>query len=77
MTITITTCKLHPPPRQRERTVSAHEVFVPGIHALVNPSRHDPQGKWSLVAAHPLVDGKNGQLMTFELEADAARFVAD
>jgi hypothetical protein len=66
--------KLYPSPRNRERTIFPHEVFVPHPYALVDPPSYDPQGGWSLFAARRLVDGKNGQLVTFELEGDARRF---
>lgn len=68
--------KLFPSPRNRDRTVFLHEVFVPYPYALVDPPSYGPQGRWSLFAAYRLADGKNGQLVTFELEADAARFQA-
>jgi hypothetical protein len=66
--------KLFPSPRNQHREVFLHEVFVPHPYALVDPPSYDPKGKWSLFAAHRLADGRNGQLVTFELEADAARF---
>ncbi len=75
-TITTDTYKLYPSPRNRHREVFAHEVFVPHPYALVDPPSYDPRGKWSLFAAHRLKDGKNGQLVTFELAEDAARFNA-
>ena len=68
--------KLFPSPRNRFREIFVYEVFVPHPYAIVDPPSYDPQGKWSLFAAHRLADGKNGQLVTFELEADAARFSA-
>ncbi|MDB5900856.1 MAG: hypothetical protein JWP22_469 [Ramlibacter sp.] len=75
------TYKLYPSPRSATRQIFEHEVFVPHAYALVDPPSYDPKGRWSLFAAHRLADGKNGQLVTFELEADAvrfkARFVAD
>ena len=74
--ITTETYKLYPSPRNRERTLFEHEVFVPHPYALVDPPSYDPQGKWTLFAAHRLADGRNGQLVTFELEADAERFKA-
>ncbi len=80
-TFTTRTYKLYPSPRNQHREVFAHEVFVPHPYALVDPPSYDPKGKWSLFAALRLKDGKNGQLVTFELAADAAvfsaRFVAD
>lgn len=73
--------KLFPSPRNRHREIFLHEVFIPHPYAIVDPPSYDPQGKWSLFAAYRLADRKNGQLVTFELEADAqrfeARFVAD
>ncbi len=75
-TITTLTYKLFPSPRNRDRTLFEHEVFVPYPYALVDPPSYDPQGRWSLFAAYRLADGKNGQLVTFELAADAARFQA-
>jgi len=75
-TITTPIYKLFPSPRNRERTLFEHEVFVPYPYALVDPPSYDPRGRWSLFAAYRLADGKNGQLVSFELEADAARFRA-
>ncbi|MBK6005637.1 hypothetical protein JJB11_05985 [Ramlibacter ginsenosidimutans] len=66
--------KLYPSPRNRERRIFEHEVFVPHPYALVDPPSYGPKGRWTLFAAHRLVDGKNGQLVTFELEEDAERF---
>ena len=74
--ITTAVYKLFPSPRNSTREIYAHEVFVPHPYALVDPPSYDPQGKWTLFAAHRLADGKNGQLVTFELEGDAARFRA-
>jgi hypothetical protein len=66
--------KLFPSPRNVHRVVFEHEVFVPHPYALIDlPSFHF-KGKYSLFAAHRLADQKNGQLVTFELEADMARF---
>ncbi|MBC5781512.1 hypothetical protein H8N03_01065 [Ramlibacter sp. USB13] len=73
-TITTELYKLYPSPRNRHREVFLHQVFVPHPYALVDPPSYDPQGRWTLFAAHRLEDGKNGQLVTFELEEDAAKF---
>lgn len=73
-TITTEIYKLYPSPRNRDREVFAHQVFLPHPYALVDPPSYGPQGRWALFAAHRLVDGKNGQLVTFELESDAASF---
>lgn len=74
--LTTTTYKLYPSPRSRDREIFPHEVFVPHPYALVDPPSYDPKGRWSLFGAHRLEDGRNGQLVTFELAADAARFTA-
>jgi hypothetical protein len=70
------TYKLYPSPRSPTREIFRHEIFVPHAYALVDPPSYDPAGRWSLFAAHRLADAKNGQLVTFELESDAARFNA-
>ncbi|MDB5958202.1 hypothetical protein [Ramlibacter sp.] len=74
--ITTETYKLYPSPRNRDHVIFVHEVFVPHPYALVDPPSYDPKGRWTLFAAHRLADGKNGQLVTFELESDAASFRA-
>ncbi|NML44417.1 hypothetical protein HHL11_11685 [Ramlibacter sp. G-1-2-2] len=73
-TINTETYKLYPSPRNPHREIFAHQVFVPHPYALVDPPSYDPKGRWSLYAAHRLADGKNGQLVTYELEADAEKF---
>jgi hypothetical protein len=73
-TITTATYKLYPSPRNAHREIYEHEVFVPHPYALVDPPSYDPRGKWSLFAAHRLADGKNGQLVTYELAQDAETF---
>jgi hypothetical protein len=79
--ITTEIYKLYPSPRNQQRTIFLHEVFVPHPYALVDPPSYDLKGRWTLFGAHRLADGKNGQLVTFELESDAvvfrARFVPD
>ncbi|HSW21003.1 MAG TPA: hypothetical protein VLJ86_27520 [Ramlibacter sp.] len=72
--ITTDTYKLFPSPRNRDREIFLYEVFVPHPYALVDPPSYGLRGKWSLFGAYRLADGKNGQLVTFELEEDAARF---
>ena len=75
-TISTDLYKLFPSPRNAHRVVFEHEVFVPHPYALIDlPSFHF-KGRFSLFAAHRLADRKNGQLVTFELAADAARFTA-
>ncbi|MBI2771088.1 MAG: hypothetical protein HYX47_15805 [Burkholderiales bacterium] len=68
--------KLFPSPRNVHREVFAHEVFVPQPYALIDLPSFYLKGRYSLFAAHRIADGKNGQLATFELEADAQKFNA-
>lgn len=68
--------KLFPSPLNRHREIFEHEVFVSHPYALVDLPAMHLKGKYSLFAAHRLADGKNGQLVTFELEADVATFHA-
>jgi hypothetical protein len=70
------TYKLFPSPRNVHREVFLHEVFVPHPYALIDLPSFRFKGRYSLFAAHRLADGKNGQLVTFELEEEAARFTA-
>ncbi|MDB5750689.1 MAG: hypothetical protein JWP65_1110 [Ramlibacter sp.] len=74
--ITTTVYQLYPSPRNPHRELFAHEVFLPYPYALVDPPSYGPKGRWSLFSARRLADGKNGQLVTFELEADAVKFTA-
>lgn len=73
--------KLFPSPRNKHREVFAHQVFVPHPYALIDLPSFRLEGKYSLFAAHRIADGKNGQLVTFELAGDATlfdrEFVAD
>ena len=66
--------KLFPSPRNLHRVVFEHEVFVPQPYALIDLPSFYLKGKASLFAAHRLADSKAGQLVTFELAADAATF---
>ena len=73
-TIDTDTYKLFPSPRNAHRVVFEHEVFVPHPYALIDLPSFHLKGRYSLFAAHRLADGKNGQLATFEIEADALKF---
>lgn len=75
-TIVTDAYKLFPSPRNVHREVFLHEVFVPHPYALIDLPGFHLQGKCSLFAAYRLADGKHGQLVTFELEADVATFNA-
>lgn len=69
--------KLFPSPRNAHREVFEHEVFVPHPYALIDLPSFYLAGRASLFAACRLSDGKMGQLVTFELETDAAKFTAN
>ncbi|OOG51842.1 hypothetical protein [Polaromonas sp. C04] len=73
-TITTDAYKLFPSPRNVHREVFLHEVFVPHPYALIDLPSFHLKGKSSLFAACRTADMKMGQLVTFELEADAAKF---
>lgn len=74
--ITTGAYKLFPSPRNRHREIFLHELFVPHPYALIDLPSFNLQGRYSLFAAYRLTDGKHGQLVTFELEADVATFHA-
>ncbi|AVP57311.1 hypothetical protein [Pulveribacter suum] len=65
---------LYPSPRNLHRTVFVHQAFVPYPYALIDMDSFALAGRWSLFAAHRKADRKMGQLVTFELEGDCARF---
>lgn len=73
-TITTDEYKLFPSPRNTHRVIFTHQVFVPYPYALIDLPSFHLQGKSSLFAACRLADMKMGQLVTFELEADLAKF---
>lgn len=66
--------KLYPSPRNATRDVFAHQVFVPYPYALIDLPSMDLAGKTTLFGACRLSDMKMGQVVTFELTADQARF---
>ena len=73
-TITTAHYKLFPSPRNAHRVLFEHEVFVPQPYALIDLPSYYLKGRYSLFAACRLSDGKMGQLVTFEEDADVARF---
>ena len=66
--------KLFPSPRNRDKTIFLHEVFVPYPYMLIDLESYSFKGKYSLFAACRLSDGKMGQLVTLELHEDEVRF---
>lgn len=66
--------KLYPSPRNQWREIFEHQVFVPYPYAIIDTEAMDLSGKTTLYAACRLADMKMGQLVTFELAADRARF---
>jgi len=75
-TITTDRYQLFPSPRNAHRVIFEHQVFVPHPYALIDLPAMHLKGKYSLFAASRLADLKQGQLVTFELAADAATFNA-
>lgn len=73
-TITIDGYKLFPSPRNVHRSIFQHQLFLPHPYALIHLPDFDLTGKASLFAAYRLADQKMGQLVSFELEQDIARF---
>lgn len=72
--ITTDRYKLFPSPRNLHPTVFALQVFVPHPYAIIHLPDFNLAGKATLFAACRLADMKMGQLVTFELAADQARF---
>lgn len=66
--------QLYPSPRNTHRILFEHRVFVPYPYALIDLAAMDLQGRYSLFAASRLADSKQGQLVSFENEADLATF---
>lgn len=65
---------LYPNPRNLHRVVFEFHVFVPHPYAIIDIPAMDLQGMTSVFAACRESDKKMGQVVTFELEADVARF---
>jgi len=65
---------LYRSPHSAHRTVFEFHVFVPHPYALIDLPSFALQGRARLFAAHRVADGKMGQLVSFELEADRVRF---
>lgn len=66
---------LYPSPRNISRTVYAHRHFVPHPYALIHLPDYDLTGAATLFSAQRKCDGRMGQLVSFEHEADLARFL--
>lgn len=73
-TITTELYKLYPSPRNAYKDVFAHQVFVPHPYAIIDLAVMDLAGKTTLFAACRLSDMKMGQVVSFELAADQAKF---
>ena len=65
---------LYPSPHNLHREIFVHHCFVLQPYALIDLPSFRLQGRYSLFAAYRKVDGKMGQLVTFELEPDRLRF---
>ena len=66
--------KLYPSPRNLHRDIFEHQVFVPYPHATIDLDVMELSGKTTLFAACRLSDMKMGQLVTFDLAPDQAKF---
>lgn len=66
--------KLYPSPRNTHKDVFEHQVFVPYPYAIIDLEVMELAGKTTLFAACRLSDMKMGQLVSFELTSDQARF---
>ena len=73
-TITTDRYKLYPSPRNLVRDVFEHQVFVPHPYAIIDLDVMELAGKTTLFGACRLSDMKMGQVVSFELTADMARF---
>jgi len=73
-TIDIPGYKLFPSPRNRHRDVFSVQVFVPYPYALIVLEDFHFAGRATLFAACRASDGKMGQLVSFELDADREKF---
>lgn len=65
---------LYPSPRNEHRVVFEHQHFVLYPYALIHLPDYDFKGRATLFSAQRKSDGKMGQLVTCELEADIQRF---
>ncbi|MFT4241063.1 MAG: hypothetical protein QM569_02160 [Acidovorax sp.] len=72
--ITTDLYKLYPSPRNEHRDVFAHQVFVPHPYAIIDLAIMELAGRTTLFAACRLSDMKMGQVVSFELPADRAKF---
>lgn len=66
--------KLYPSPRNTHKDVFEHQVFVPYPYAIIDLEVMELAGKTTLFAACRLSDTKMGQLVSFELASDQAKF---
>jgi hypothetical protein len=66
--------KLYPSPRNTHKDVFEHQVFVPYPYAIIDLEVMELTGKTTLFAACRLSDMKMGQLVSFELASDQAKF---
>ncbi len=74
LAITTPHYKLFPSPRNLHPTVFELQSFKPHPYAMIHLPDFNFAGKATLFAACRLSDMKMGQLVTFELDADQARF---
>jgi len=73
-TITTALYKLYPSPRNAHADVFPHQAFVPHPYAIIDLAVMELAGRTTLFAACRLSDMKMGQVVSFELPADMAKF---
>ncbi|MBY0409043.1 MAG: hypothetical protein K2Q97_02695 [Burkholderiaceae bacterium] len=73
-TITTALYKLYPSPRNAHTDVFEHQVFVPYPYAIIDLPVMNLKGKTTLFAACRLSDMKMGQVVSFDLSDDRAKF---
>lgn len=73
-TITTDRYKLYPSPRNAQRVLFGNQLFVPNPWEIIDLPAMRLTGAATLFAACRLADMKMGQLVSFELACDQARF---
>lgn len=66
---------LYPSPQNQHRVVFTYQHFVPHPYSLIYLPDYGFSGKTSLFAAQRKRDGRMGQVVSCELEADLERFI--
>lgn len=65
---------LYPSPRNEHRVVFEYQYFTPYLYALIHLPDFGLQGRATLFSAQRKSDGRMGQLVSCEQQADMERF---